>query len=47
MQEYMENGSLHQNLNLRDANGQRMFSWYERGKLLALEVATALHYLHR
>jgi hypothetical protein len=33
-------------LRLKDSSGQRIFSWYRHGCRIALEVATALNYLH-
>jgi serine/threonine protein kinase len=43
----MDGGSLHKQLNLQaKGSTQRVFGWYSRGKHLALEIATGIHYLH-
>lgn len=48
MQELMEGGSLFKALNVvAKGSSSRVFGWYERGKDVACDVASALHYLHR
>ncbi|KAI7841929.1 hypothetical protein COHA_004456 [Chlorella ohadii] len=44
--EFMEGRDLFSALNLRDKSGERVFSWYKRGKRVALDVASALAFLH-
>ncbi|KAL4434836.1 hypothetical protein ABPG77_005363 [Micractinium sp. CCAP 211/92] len=44
--ELMEGRDLFSRLNVTDKSGQRMFSWHRRGKRVALDVASALAYLH-
>ena len=41
-----EGRDLFSALNLRDKSGERVFSWYKRGKRVALDVASALAFLH-
>lgn len=46
-QELMDGGSLHSALNLNSRlSGERVFSWYNRGRAVCLEVARGIHYLH-
>lgn len=42
----MEGGDLRTRNAETDAAGRRTFGWHQRGKTVALDVATALHYLH-
>ena len=41
-----EGRDLFSALNLRDKSGERMFAWHKRGKRVALDVASALAFLH-
>jgi hypothetical protein len=42
----MEGRDLRSRLNSLNRAGERLFGWYQRGKMAALDVARALHYLH-
>ena len=44
--ELLPGGDLFKALNLRDRNGQRVFAWARKGKRVALDVASALAFLH-
>ncbi|KAL4421859.1 hypothetical protein ABPG77_001341 [Micractinium sp. CCAP 211/92] len=44
--EFMEGRDLFSMLPAKDKSGVRAFSWYKRGKRVALDVAAALAYLH-
>lgn len=47
-QELMDGGSLFDILNVRiKSTGERAFGWYNRGRVVALAIARALHHLHR
>ncbi len=43
----MEGRDLHSRLDAINRAGERLFSWYGRGRTVAVDVARALHYLHR
>lgn len=43
----MENRDLHARLLLENPAGERVFGWHLRGRTVLLDVACALHYLHR
>lgn len=44
--EYMEGGDLHSALMKDGRIGSNRFGWYNKGKVVALEVARGLHFLH-
>ena len=44
--ELMELGDLWRALSAKDASGERIFSWYNRGAQCMVDVAKGLHYLH-
>lgn len=44
--ELMELGDLWRALSAKDPSGERIFSWYSRGKQCMIDVARGLHYLH-
>jgi hypothetical protein len=43
----MEGRDLKNRLSSLNRAGERVFGWYQRGKAVALDIARALHYLHR
>lgn len=44
--ELMELGDLWRALSAKDPSGERIFSWYSRGRQCMIDVARGLHYLH-
>ncbi|PSC72792.1 Serine threonine-kinase CTR1 [Micractinium conductrix] len=46
LMELMEGGDLRTRNRDVDADGRRVFGWYQRGRTVALDVACALNYLH-
>ncbi|PRW57781.1 serine threonine- kinase [Chlorella sorokiniana] len=46
LMELMEGGDLRSRNAEVDEWGLRRFGWYQRGKTVALDIATAMHYLH-
>jgi hypothetical protein len=44
--ELMELGDLWRALSAKNENGERLFSWYQRGAQCVIDVASGLHYLH-
>eukprot|EP00887_Chlorella_sp_A99_P001247 scaffold14.g1247.t1 len=44
--EFMEGGDLSKALKWRDQRGRRVFGWYGRGRVAAIDIAKGLHYLH-
>ena len=46
-QELMEGHNLQQRLQQRTRGGERVFGWHHRGRMVALDIARALHWVHR
>jgi len=46
-QELMEGRDLQARLQQRTPAGKRVFGWWGRGRVVALDIARAIHYIHR